>query len=273
MHARTASRRDGFTFIELLIVIGIIGFLAAAILVAVDPVKRIQDARDARRYSDINAILNAILKKQVDDRVLFEATRPGAPAGEAPIITQSGSNVQVIVADASGIDCNVAAKRPGCNKPMDTAAAGKNCVVKLTDSFAATGVATTAGGPAVSGSGTAFTTELRVGDTLFSASGGTGVVATIASDTSLTLSGAPAADFSGGLTVQRANALVPNYLASIPTDPAGGTVCPTGGSCTTPGDLPVGASNSGYYLVRTAGNRIEIGACNPEQATSISVKR
>ncbi|MFA6604130.1 MAG: prepilin-type N-terminal cleavage/methylation domain-containing protein, partial [Patescibacteria group bacterium] len=49
----------GFTLIELLIIIGIIGFLASAILVAVDPVKRIQDARNAKRWSEVNGILNA----------------------------------------------------------------------------------------------------------------------------------------------------------------------------------------------------------------------
>ena len=44
--------------------------------VAVDPVKRIQDSRDARRFAEANAILNAILNKQVDDRALFTAAAP-----------------------------------------------------------------------------------------------------------------------------------------------------------------------------------------------------
>src|SRR5512142_1186383 len=116
MHARNANRPKGFTLIELLIVIGMIGFLSAAVLVPDDPVKRIQASRDSRRSSEVNAILNAILTKQVDDRALYEATRTGAPSGDAPVITQSGTNVQVIVTSASGVVCNSQTTRPGCNK-------------------------------------------------------------------------------------------------------------------------------------------------------------
>jgi len=59
-------RRKGFTLIELLIVIGIIGILAAIILVAVDPAKRLKQSRNARRFAETNAILNAILNYSVD---------------------------------------------------------------------------------------------------------------------------------------------------------------------------------------------------------------
>ena len=59
-------RRKGFTLIELLIVIGIIGILAAIILVAVDPAKRLKQSRNARRFAETNAILNAILNYTVD---------------------------------------------------------------------------------------------------------------------------------------------------------------------------------------------------------------
>lgn len=62
---RPASKK-GFTLIELLIVIGIIGTLAAIILVAVDPAKRLKQARNARRYAETNALLNAILNYTVD---------------------------------------------------------------------------------------------------------------------------------------------------------------------------------------------------------------
>jgi len=66
------KQNKGFTLIELLIIIGIIGFLAAAILVAVDPVRRIQEARDSKRWAEVNAILNAILTKQVDERAYYQ---------------------------------------------------------------------------------------------------------------------------------------------------------------------------------------------------------
>jgi len=84
------NRDQGFTLIELLIVIAIIGFLAAAILVAVDPVKRIQDARNARRWSEVNGILNAILNKQVDDRAVYGGST------NYPLAS-SDTNVQIII--------------------------------------------------------------------------------------------------------------------------------------------------------------------------------
>ena len=191
--------RPGFTLIELLIVIGIIGFLAAAILVAVDPVKRIQDSRDARRSAEVNAVLNAYLNKQVDDRLIYDGET------DAKVITQGGSNVQVIVRSATGVVCNSATTRPGCNKAMDTTGANTNCVANL-------------------------------------------------------------------------SGLVPTYISELPVDPREtGSFCGTGSGCTTVGDLSLNTSttsnNTGYYIARTSGNRLEIGSCKPEQASTIFVKR
>jgi prepilin-type N-terminal cleavage/methylation domain-containing protein len=194
------ERRKGFTFIELLIVIGIIGFLAAAILVAVDPVKRIRDSRNSQRWTEVNDILGAVLKKQVEDRALYNGE------SSAPIITHA-TNVQVIVADDTGIVCNSPANRPGCNQIMDVTAANKSCVTVLSDNNQTT-----------------------------------------------------------------TDDLDPNYLLELPIDP-GANACGTGSGCTVEGDLPIGRGNSGYYIHRTIGNRIEIGACQPEQEATISVKR
>ncbi len=101
------KNKEGFTLIELLIVIGIIGFLAAAVLVAVDPVKRIQDSRDARRYAEVNAVLNAILTKQVDDRALYNGVT-GA------LLDSDNGSSQVLVRSQTGVDCDTPASAPTC---------------------------------------------------------------------------------------------------------------------------------------------------------------
>ena len=54
------KRIKGFTLIELLVVIGIIGILAAIVIVAVNPGRQFAQARDTQRKADLYAITNAV---------------------------------------------------------------------------------------------------------------------------------------------------------------------------------------------------------------------
>jgi prepilin-type N-terminal cleavage/methylation domain-containing protein len=56
---RLHSGQAGFTLIELIIVIAVIALLAAATFVAVNPAKRIGDANNAQRWSDVTAMADA----------------------------------------------------------------------------------------------------------------------------------------------------------------------------------------------------------------------
>ena len=84
-------------------------------------------------------------------------------------------------------------------------------------------------------------------------------------------------DNTGTLTcVVDLSGLDPDYIAEIPLDPLEGestAACVTGSGCVQEGDLVIGATNTGYYLERGNGNRIEIGACHPDQSETIKVKR
>lgn len=53
--------------IELLIVIAIIIILAAIVFVALNPIQRFQQARNAQRWSDATALLNAINADKIDN--------------------------------------------------------------------------------------------------------------------------------------------------------------------------------------------------------------
>ena len=59
--------KKGFTLIELLIVIAIIAIIAGAVLVAINPAKRIAEANDSQRWSEVNSLVNAISQFSVDN--------------------------------------------------------------------------------------------------------------------------------------------------------------------------------------------------------------
>jgi type IV pilus assembly protein PilA len=67
MEAHKKNRIQGFTLVELLVVIGIIVILFSVILVAVDPARRLQQARDAVRRQDVRDILEAVQEFMVDN--------------------------------------------------------------------------------------------------------------------------------------------------------------------------------------------------------------
>jgi prepilin-type N-terminal cleavage/methylation domain-containing protein len=77
---RISTKEQGFTLIELLVVIGILAVLMAVTLVAINPTKHFQAARNAQRSADVNTILNAIYE--------YEASNAGSvPPGAANVTT------------------------------------------------------------------------------------------------------------------------------------------------------------------------------------------
>jgi len=66
-HYRFSS---GFTLIELLVSIAIIGILAAIVLVAINPTKQLNDARDAKRRVDLKTLIDGVYQYQIDNSEL-----------------------------------------------------------------------------------------------------------------------------------------------------------------------------------------------------------
>lgn len=67
MFEKYKKQNSGFTLVELLVVIVIIAILAVAVFVALDPVTRFGDARNSRRWNDVNSILTATHEYIVDN--------------------------------------------------------------------------------------------------------------------------------------------------------------------------------------------------------------
>lgn len=75
------KKLQGFTLIELIIVIAVIALLAAATFVAINPAKRVGDANNARRWSDITAIADAYNAYLVDNAGTHPTTTPAPTSG------------------------------------------------------------------------------------------------------------------------------------------------------------------------------------------------
>jgi len=92
-----SENKQAFTLIELLIVIAIMGILAAAIMIAINPGKRSAQARDAIRKQHINSIANALVSYY---------TLYGHYPNELRCDTSRGSSVGFYEVGTSGHDCS-----------------------------------------------------------------------------------------------------------------------------------------------------------------------
>ena len=61
------NKKQGFTLLEILLVVAAIGILAGIVILAINPGKQLGDTRNAQRKVDVNTILNAVYQYSVDN--------------------------------------------------------------------------------------------------------------------------------------------------------------------------------------------------------------
>jgi prepilin-type N-terminal cleavage/methylation domain-containing protein len=91
------AAQHGFTLIELMLVIGILAILAGVVIAALAPTRQLGFARDAKRQSDVNTILNGLYQYSIDHNGVLPA---GIPASGIHEICRTGA------ADCDGANLN-----------------------------------------------------------------------------------------------------------------------------------------------------------------------
>lgn len=64
----------GFTLLEILLAVALLGILASIVIFALNPTKQLGDTRNAQRRTDVNTILNAVYQYAVDTNGSVPAT-------------------------------------------------------------------------------------------------------------------------------------------------------------------------------------------------------
>jgi type IV pilus assembly protein PilA len=107
------ENQQGFSLIELIVAIGILGVLLALVLVALNPARQFAQANNTKRASDITTLLNAIHQ--------FMADNKGIPP------TGIASTVQTIASGAGNSDlCSQLVSQYVAALPQDPASNGGN---------------------------------------------------------------------------------------------------------------------------------------------------
>lgn len=85
---------SGFTLMELLLVIGMLGIMAALVISAINPTKQLGEARDTQRRSDINQLKKSVLQYVID----------GNDEGTLPLTI--GTAIAICSSANTGASCN-----------------------------------------------------------------------------------------------------------------------------------------------------------------------
>src|SRR3954469_23987845 len=89
------NKKNGFTLIEILVVIGIIAVLAAVVLVAINPARQFKLARDSQRVSNVNALLNTVSQNIAEHHGVFYCGPNPMPLPSTTTIVRNSGGVDL----------------------------------------------------------------------------------------------------------------------------------------------------------------------------------
>lgn len=94
---KNEKNQQGFTLIEILVVIGIIAILAVIVLIAINPAKQFAQSRNTQRTSNVNALSNAIGQRLADNKGVFQGSFDvGGTTYTCPNLTTSGAGALAV---------------------------------------------------------------------------------------------------------------------------------------------------------------------------------
>lgn len=125
------TKNKGLTLIELLIVIGILAILTAGIVIAVNPAKQFAQARNAQRWSHVEAILNAVNQNMVDNRGTFTCGAGVVPVAPGQNMASGVGNYDICPCVAGSGNNNYLASIP-FDPVSGTAQSANPCVAGTT---------------------------------------------------------------------------------------------------------------------------------------------
>ncbi len=93
--------QNGFTLLEILLIVAAIAILAGAVVIAVNPLRQLREARDSVRRGDVSAIWNATAQYALDNH----GALPGSvPAGTLEDCLANATSTEFGICRTSGCE-------------------------------------------------------------------------------------------------------------------------------------------------------------------------